>query len=71
MDTMNMKTVLLVSDPFHMKRATKLAELAGIDCKSSPTKTTRYKSIIPKFKQLIYEATYFSLRELKTLLCKD
>jgi uncharacterized SAM-binding protein YcdF (DUF218 family) len=64
MDTLNMKTALLVSDPFHMKRASKLAELIGINCKPSPTKTSMYQSIFPKVKQLIYETFYYSIREL-------
>ncbi|MBL1279717.1 MAG: YdcF family protein [Fluviicola sp.] len=63
MDSLGMKSALIVSDPLHMKRAIKLAENYGIVCKSSPTKTTMYKSTYPKIKQLLYETFYFSLRE--------
>ena len=63
MDSLGMKSALLVSDPLHMKRAIKLAENYGILCESSPTKTTMYKSTYPKIKQLLYETFYFSLRE--------
>lgn len=63
MDYLGLKNALLVSDPLHMKRAMKLANCHGIDCKSSPTKTTMYKSTYPKAKQLLYETFYFSLRE--------
>lgn len=63
MDSLGFKSALLVSDPLHMKRAIKLAKNYGIDCKSSPTQSTMYKSTYPKAKQLLYETFYFSLRE--------
>ncbi|MGB0870715.1 MAG: YdcF family protein [Flavobacteriales bacterium] len=62
------KTALIVSDPFHMKRAMKLAENYKIHSKPSPTKTSMYKSTIPKIKQLLYETLYFSLRELMSII---
>ena len=64
MDALDMKTALLVSDPYHMKRALKLAEFSGLECKPSPTKTSMYKSVLPKLKQLLYETLYFSSREV-------
>lgn len=63
MDSLGLKNALLVSDPLHMKRAIMLAKYYGINCKSSPTKTTMYKSTYVKAKQLLYETLYFSLRE--------
>ncbi len=63
MDSIGAKTALLVSDPFHMKRSMKLAKNHKIDCKSSPTQTTMYKSTLPKIKLLIYETVFFSFRE--------
>ncbi|PCI99187.1 MAG: multidrug MFS transporter [Flavobacteriales bacterium] len=63
MDSIGVKTALIISDPLHMKRAIKLAEFYGIDCTPSPTKTTMYKSTYPKTKLLLYETFYFSLRE--------
>jgi uncharacterized SAM-binding protein YcdF (DUF218 family) len=64
MDSTELKTALIISDPFHMKRAIKLAQNSGIDCKPSPTQTSMYKTIYPKTKQLFYETFYFSLREI-------
>lgn len=39
---------LLVSDPLHMKRAMFLAQKASLNCSSSPTQTSRYKSFGPQ-----------------------
>lgn len=55
---------LLISDPLHMKRAMKLAKNHDINCKSSPTQTTMYKSLQTKTGQLLYETFYFSIRQL-------
>lgn len=63
MDSLNLKTALIVSDPIHMKRSIKLAKLQKIDCLPSPTQTSMYKSSNPKLKLLLYESFYFSLRE--------
>lgn len=38
MDSLGLKSALLVSDPLQMKRTIKLAKYYEIDCKSSPTK---------------------------------
>jgi len=37
-------TVLVVSDPLHMRRAMEIAERVGIDAAPAPTRTTRYRS---------------------------
>ncbi len=64
MDSLNVKTALITSDPLHTKRAIKLAEYQNISCKPSPTKTTMYKSTIPKIKLLLYETFYYTLGEI-------
>lgn len=38
------RTALLVSDPLHMLRLKTIAQDNGIDSRSSPTRSTRYKS---------------------------
>ena len=61
MDSLSLKTALVVSDPFHMKRAMAFAEYYKIDCKPSPTKTTAFQSFIPKAMSLIYESVFYTL----------
>jgi len=63
-DSLDLKTVLLVSDPLQMKRAMTLAESFNMICRPSPTKTTMYRSINSKVKSLLYETFYFSVREV-------
>jgi uncharacterized SAM-binding protein YcdF (DUF218 family) len=65
MDSLGLKTALIVSDPLHMKRSITLAVNQKINCRPSPTKTSRYKSLAPKIKSLIYEAFYYSLGQIK------
>ena len=43
MDSIGLKSALIVSDPLHMKRAMLLAKSNKFDCEPSPTKTTMYK----------------------------
>jgi len=38
------RSVLLVSDPLHMKRATAMARAQGMDAQPSPTQTSRFRS---------------------------
>jgi len=64
MDSIKLQTALITSDPLHSKRSIKLAEHQNISCKPSPTKTTMYKSIIPKTKLLLYETFYYTLGEI-------
>ena len=45
----NLKSVLVVSDPFHMTRAMKMARDNGINAHSSPTPTSYFKSLDSKF----------------------
>lgn len=53
-------SALLVSDPLHMKRSIKMAEKMGINARSSPTQTSLYRSLWPKFKSLMYEAFFYN-----------
>jgi len=61
MDSLNLKTALIVSDPFHMKRAMAFAEYYKIDCKPSPTKSSGFKSFVPKAMSLMYESVFYSI----------
>jgi len=66
-DSIGLKTALIVSDPLHMKRAIKITNKYGIDGQPSPTKTTMYKSTYTKSKFLFYETFYFTIREIKSV----
>lgn len=50
---------VIVSDPLHMKRAMLLARDAGIKAYSSPTPTSRYRSLKTKAKFLAREVFYY------------
>jgi uncharacterized SAM-binding protein YcdF (DUF218 family) len=54
----NLSKFLIVSDPLHMKRSVLMAKNLGLDAYSSPTPTTRYKSLKSKLQFLVRE-TYF------------
>ena len=60
MDENNFETAIIVSDPFHMKRAMAMAEDYEIKAYSSPTPTTMYQTAKTKFP--------FLLRETYTIL---
>jgi uncharacterized SAM-binding protein YcdF (DUF218 family) len=55
MKTHNLKSAIIVSDPLHMKRAMMMADDHGIAAVSSPTPTTRYRSLRTKFGFLVRE----------------
>jgi uncharacterized SAM-binding protein YcdF (DUF218 family) len=55
----NISTVLLVSDPLHMKRAMLMAEDYGLEAYSSPTSTTMYQTTKSKFMFLSREVFYY------------
>ncbi|HSH05392.1 MAG TPA: YdcF family protein [Anaerolineae bacterium] len=46
----NLNTFILVSTPFHMKRASLIADAVGLQTYSSPTRTTRWRSSYTKFR---------------------
>ena len=54
-----LKSAIIVSDPLHMKRATMMADDLGINVASSPTPTTRYRSLRTKLGFLIRELYFF------------
>ncbi len=64
LDSLGFKSVLLVTDPLHMKRSIDLAKHQNIKAKPSPTKTTMYKSFFPKIKSLLYETLFYTLGKL-------
>ena len=59
MEDAGYETALVVSDPLHMKRAMLLAKDAGIGAYSSPTPTSRYRSLKTKAKFLAREVFYY------------
>ncbi|HAD1666724.1 TPA_asm: YdcF family protein [Salmonella enterica subsp. enterica serovar Typhimurium] len=54
------RTALLVSDPLHMLRLKTIAQDNGIDSRSSPTRSTRYKSWWAQTRFLLRETFYYS-----------
>jgi uncharacterized SAM-binding protein YcdF (DUF218 family) len=60
-----LSSVLVVSDPLHMRRAMWMAEGLGIDAHPSPTPTTRYETLATQAPMLMREV-WFSLSYLVT-----
>jgi len=56
MDENNLKSALIISDPYHMKRAMKMCEKIGIEALPSPTPTTMYRTGKVKRRFLINQA---------------
>ena len=52
---MGMKTALIVSDPWHLKRGVLMARRTGIDAHHSGTTTTRFKSFKARASFLLRE----------------
>ncbi|HCR48795.1 MAG TPA: protein sanA-like protein [Bacteroidetes bacterium] len=57
---LGLKRLLLVSDPFHMKRAIRMGRDAGMDVYPAPTPSSRYKTWDTKFDFLLREVYYYS-----------
>lgn len=55
MQAHGLRTAIIVSDPFHMKRAMSIANDLDIEAYSSPTPTTRYESTSQSLKFLFQE----------------
>jgi len=55
----NLKTVLLVSDPMHMRRAMTMANDVGLNASPSPTETTRYQTWRTQMGELTRETFYY------------
>ncbi len=60
MEQADVNSVLVVSDPLHMKRAMVMADDLGIEAYASPTKTSRFQSREAKLKFLKSETIYFA-----------
>ncbi len=61
MDEENFNSALIVSDPYHMKRAMAMSDAHGISGKPSPTPTTMYRSWSTKLQSLAYESFYYNI----------
>ena len=55
MDSAGMKSAIIVSDPLHLKRASIMADDIGILAVTSPTPTTRYRSLRTRLGFLVRE----------------
>ena len=58
-DQMHVQSILVVSDPLHMKRAMLMARDVGLEAYSSPTRTTRYQTWKTKLPFLIREEFFY------------
>ncbi len=58
-DAQGLKTVLIVSDPLHMKRAVVMAKDIGLVAYPSPTTSTRYQSVGSQLQLLMHETYYY------------
>jgi uncharacterized SAM-binding protein YcdF (DUF218 family) len=58
-DANNLQTVLIVSDPMHMKRAMTMAKDIGLTAYPSPTPTTRYVGWRTQMPELARETFYY------------
>ncbi len=56
---LNVSTVLIVSDPLHMKRAVLIAKDLNLNAYSSPTTTSMYKSWNTQVNLLFWETYYY------------
>ena len=59
MDKYNFKDCIIVSDPLHMKRSVLMAKDYGMTAYSSPTPTTKYKSLKTKLPFLFREEFFY------------
>ena len=54
------RQVLIVSDPYHMRRAMTYAEIIGINAEPSPTTTSRYQSFWSRMRFLVREIYFMA-----------
>lgn len=59
MNNEKFQAAIIISDPLHMKRAMLLAQDMGMEVYSSPTPTTRYRSLKTKIPFLARELFYY------------
>ena len=57
-------TLVIVSDPLHMRRAMEIADRLDLEAVSSPTPTSRYQSWEPKLSFFLREVYFLSLLRL-------
>ena len=62
----NLKTFVLVSDPYHLRRAMLIATDDGLDAYPSATPTTRYRSYGERFSFLARETYYTGLYRIES-----
>ena len=55
----DLTSVILISDPLHMRRSVKIATDMGLNVISSPTQTSRYKNVIVQLKFLLREMYFY------------
>lgn len=60
-EPLGFETLVIVSDPLHMRRAMEMAAELGIDAVPSPTPTSRYQSLEPKIVFLLREVYFLTL----------
>ena len=58
-DAHGIRTVLIVSDPLHMKRAMTMARDVGFVADPSPTPSTRYQGVRSQLTLLMHETYYY------------
>ena len=56
----NLKSAIIVSDPLHLKRAGIMAKDLGISAVTSPTPTSRYRSLKTKLEFLFREIYFYN-----------
>ena len=64
----HLSTVILVSDPLHMRRAMRIARDYGFTAYSSPTPTTRYESLNTQLPFLRREVFFYISYKISSLL---
>jgi uncharacterized SAM-binding protein YcdF (DUF218 family) len=64
MEAQGMKTALLVSDPWHLKRGLAIAKKHGVSAKPSATRTSMYRSELSQWKFLLREMYYLHVWRL-------
>jgi uncharacterized SAM-binding protein YcdF (DUF218 family) len=64
MDAHSMDSALIVSDPYHMKRAMAICGVLDMNAQPSPTPTTAYRTWKKKLKLLMYESFFYNARLL-------
>ncbi len=60
MEAARLKSAIIVSDPLHLKRASVMADNLGILAVTSPTPTTRYRSLRTKLAFLVREIYFYT-----------